>query len=181
MPRSQADYDTPWKDILEQFFEPFMHFYFPDAYAQIDWEAGFIFKDKELQKVTRRARIGRLTVDKLVQVGLKSGQELWVLIHIEVQSQHDTDFAKRVFVSNYRLFDGQDKPVASLVILSDASSEWRPSEYGYSVFGSHMQLRFPCGQVAGLSRANGSLRDRPESLCGRHPDASESDGNEREE
>jgi hypothetical protein len=143
MPQAKADYDTPWKDVLEQFFEPFMRFYFPDAHAQIDWEAGFIFKDKELQKVTRRAKIGRLTVDKLVQVCLKSGLELWVLIHIEVQSQHDADFEKRVFVSNYRLFDGQDKPVASLVILSDTSSEWRPSEYGYSVFGSHMQLRFP--------------------------------------
>ena len=143
MPQAKADYDTPWKDVLEQFFEPFMHFYFPDAHAQIDWEAGFIFKDKELQKVTRRAKIGRLTVDKLVQVCLRSGQELWVLIHIEVQSQHDTDFAKRVFVSNYRLFDREEKSVASLVILSDSSSEWRPSQFGYSVFGSDMQLRFP--------------------------------------
>ncbi len=60
-----------------------------------------------------------------------------------MQSQHDADFAKRVFVSNYRLFDQEEKPVASLVILSDSSAEWRPSEYGYSVFGSHMQLRFP--------------------------------------
>ncbi len=139
----QADYDTPWKDVLEQFFELFMQFYFPDAHAQIAWEKGFTFKDKELQKVTRRAKMGRLTVDKLVQVGLKSGQELWVLIHIEVQSQHDIDFAKRVFVSNYRLFDREEKPVASLVILSDSSSEWRPSQFGYSVFGSDMQLQFP--------------------------------------
>jgi hypothetical protein len=47
-----------------------------------------------------------------------------------------------VFVSNYRLFDHAEKPVASMVILSDGRSRWRPTKYGYSVFGSHMQLRF---------------------------------------
>ena len=141
MPRKpQADYDSPWKDILEPFFEAFMRFYFPAAHQEIAWEKGFTFLDKELQKVTRRAKIGRRTVDKLVQVCLNSGQEVWVLIHIEVQSQPDPDFAKRVFVSNYRLFDGHDKPVASLVILSDTERGWRPKKYGYSVFGSQMQL-----------------------------------------
>jgi hypothetical protein len=59
-----------------------------------------------------------------------------------VQSQHDPDFAQRVFVSNYRLFDSQSKPVASLVILSDDRPRWRPTKYGYDVFGSRMQLRF---------------------------------------
>jgi hypothetical protein len=33
--------------------------------------------------------------DKLFQVWLLDEQEIWLLIHIEVQSQHDKNFAKR--------------------------------------------------------------------------------------
>jgi hypothetical protein len=38
------DYDSPWKDVLEHAFPEFMAFYFPEAYAQIDWEQGHEFK-----------------------------------------------------------------------------------------------------------------------------------------
>jgi len=30
-------YDSPWKDALSHFFPDFMAFYFPQAYAAIDW------------------------------------------------------------------------------------------------------------------------------------------------
>jgi hypothetical protein len=33
---SQADYDSPWKDVLDLFFEAAMEFFFPQAHAQID-------------------------------------------------------------------------------------------------------------------------------------------------
>ncbi len=140
---TREDYDSPWKEIIERFFERFMAFFFPRAHRLIAWEKGFEFLDKELQKITRQAEQGRRTVDKLVRVYLKRGGELWVLIHIEVQGQRDPSFAKRVFICNCRLFDRYDRPVASLVILSDADLEWRPSEFGYAVFGSEMKLRFP--------------------------------------
>jgi hypothetical protein len=66
------DYDTPWKDLLDRFFEAFMAFFFAEAHAQIDWLRGFEFLDKELQKITADAAIGRRSVDKLVKVWLKS-------------------------------------------------------------------------------------------------------------
>jgi hypothetical protein len=31
-----ADYEIPWKEILDRFFEAFMAFFFPDTHAQID-------------------------------------------------------------------------------------------------------------------------------------------------
>ncbi len=35
------DYDSPWKEILEDYFQDFMAFFFPLAAAEIDWPRGF--------------------------------------------------------------------------------------------------------------------------------------------
>ena len=44
-------YDSPWKDIIEQYFPEFMSFFFPQAKEEIDFDKGYEFLDKELQKV----------------------------------------------------------------------------------------------------------------------------------
>jgi hypothetical protein len=31
------DYDSPWKEMLDGYFPAFMAFFFPEAYADIDW------------------------------------------------------------------------------------------------------------------------------------------------
>jgi hypothetical protein len=36
MTNPQADYDNPWKEALEQYFEAFLAFFFPQAHAEID-------------------------------------------------------------------------------------------------------------------------------------------------
>jgi hypothetical protein len=100
-----TDFDSPWKQILERFLADFLAFFFPEAHAGIDWSRGYTFLDKELQQVVRDAKLGRRLADKLVQVWLRDGSETWVLIHLEVQSQEEQDFAQRMFVYHYRLFD----------------------------------------------------------------------------
>ena len=32
-----ADYDSPWKEALDVFFEAFLELFFPQAHADIDW------------------------------------------------------------------------------------------------------------------------------------------------
>jgi len=39
-----------------------------------------------------------------------------VPVHIEIQGQYDADFAKRMYVYNYRLLDRDDESVVSLAI-----------------------------------------------------------------
>ena len=107
--RGGGEQDSPWKEVLERYFEPFLAFFFPDAHAAIDWAKGHEFLDKELQKVVRDAELGRRLVDKLVKVHTREGLEAWVLVHIEIQGQEDADFAKRMYVYNYRLFDRYDR------------------------------------------------------------------------
>jgi len=137
------DYDNPWKEALERYFEQFMAFFFPQAYDDIDWSRGHVFLDKELQQVTPDAALGQRRVDKLVQVWRKGGDEAWVLVHVEVQSQEETGFAERMYVYNYRLFDRYHRRVASLAVLGDERSGWRPEQFGYELWGCRVGLTFP--------------------------------------
>jgi hypothetical protein len=65
---AQSDYDSPWKEAIEVYFADCIAFFLPDAYAEIDWSRGYVFLDKELQRVVPDATVGRRLVDKLVQV-----------------------------------------------------------------------------------------------------------------
>jgi hypothetical protein len=91
------DYDSPWKEVLENFLPDCLALFFPRAYEAIDWTKPYTFLDQELRQIQREAELGRQVVDKLVRVARRDGAEAWVMIHIEVQSQPEGDFAKRMF------------------------------------------------------------------------------------
>ncbi len=143
MTNPQADYDNPWKEALEQYFEAFIAFFFPQAHAEIDWQRQYESLDQELRQVVREAEVGKRFVDKLVRVWRRSGEEAWVLIHVEVQSQEDASFAKRMYTYHYRIFDRYSQQVVSLAILGDENPTWRPQEYGYELWGCQVSLQFP--------------------------------------
>lgn len=65
MPPKSVDYDSPWKEVLEKYFEDFTAFFFPTVHEGIDWARGYELLDKELQKIVREAKLGRRLVDKL--------------------------------------------------------------------------------------------------------------------
>jgi len=143
MAKRRSDYDSPWKEIIEQFFPQFMAFFFPLAYTDIDWKQPYEFLDKELPQIRRAAKSGRHTVDKLVKVTLKDGIEAILLVHIEVQNQVDGKFAERMFIYGYRIYDRYKMRVVSLAILGDQDATWRPQEFGYDQWGYTIKLRFP--------------------------------------
>jgi hypothetical protein len=70
-----ADFDTPWKEVLDRYFPLFLAFFFPEAHAAIDWTRGYEMLDKELQRIMRASEQGRREVDKLVKVWLTTGEE----------------------------------------------------------------------------------------------------------
>jgi Domain of unknown function (DUF4351)/Putative transposase, YhgA-like len=143
-PKNPAtEYDSPWKDILQTNFKEFMQFFFPTAHNEIDWTKKPEFLDKELQEVVSDAEIGRRFADKLVKLYLNNGEEQWILVHVEVQSQEESDFAARMYTYNYRIYDRYKKSVASLAILGDDNSNWKPSQFGYSLFGCTLNFQFP--------------------------------------
>jgi hypothetical protein len=141
------DYDSPWKEALDAYFEAFLQLLFPKVHAEIDWSRGYEALDKEFQQVVREAEVGRRYVDKLVKVWQKDGGERWVLVHVEVQTARDPDFPQRVYVYNYRVFDRYNRPVASLAVLADDDPGWRPEHFQQQVFGCEAGLRFPTAKL----------------------------------
>ena len=136
-------YDSPWKEGIELYFKELMEFYFPEIAGEIDWNREHEFLDKELESVVRDAEIGRRHADKLVKVWSLKGEPFNVMIHIEVQSDKDPDFERRMYIYNYRIFDKRYLPVTSLAILADGNRSWRPQQYIIEQWGCKVTFTFP--------------------------------------
>ena len=160
MIEQRADYDNPWKEALSLYFQPFMAFFFPEIDANINWSRGYEFLDKEFQQVVRDAEMGLREADKLVKVWRGDGVEVWVLIHIEIQSQATSDFAERMYVYNYRIFDMYRRSVVSLAVLADNQYSWRPNQYHNELWGCEVNFLFPTVKLLDYQGRSESLTEK---------------------
>jgi hypothetical protein len=146
-PRQRAtrrrEADAAWKGILHALLPEFVAFAHPDLHEAIDWSRRPEFLDKEVQAIARRAATGRRYVDLLVKVWQRDGQEQWLLIHVEVQSQAEEQFAERMYLYHALLFLQHRRPVVSLAVLIDQRAEWRPATFAYDHWGCALQFRYP--------------------------------------
>jgi len=138
----RADNDSPWKEILEAYFPQAMQFFFPQTAALINWQRPHEFLDKEFQQIAREAELGRRYADKLVKVWQIQGEEIWLLIHVEIQAKSEDNFAERMFLYNLRIFDRFGKPAISLAILCDTDPTWRPNQYSYNYPDTRLNFEF---------------------------------------
>ena len=148
----KADYDGPWKEALEHYLRSVLTRCFPAISTAIDWTAGFTFLDKELQKIVRQARLGPQRVDKLVRVRLLTGEEQWILLHVEVASQPYVDLAQRMYQYHHRLEDRFRRPIVSVAILADPEPRWRPDTFHSELLGCEIQFRFPICKLLDLAQ-----------------------------
>lgn len=153
----RADYDSPWKDILETYFQSALELCFPTIARQIDWSKGAQLLSKEFQKIVRRSELGRCNVDVLVQVWNRASGEEWVLLHVEVQAQRDPDFPRRMLDYHSRICQRYGRPVASLAILADADEGWKPAQFQQVLWGCEARLRFPVCKLLDLARSERRL------------------------
>ena len=94
----RASFDDPWKEGLELYFEPFLTLFFPAVHELIDWRRSYESLEQEFQQFVKDSELGKRFTDKLFKVWRRNGEETWILVHIEVQSQEDSGFAERMFV-----------------------------------------------------------------------------------
>jgi hypothetical protein len=148
----QSDYDSAWKDVVEELFEPFLEFFFPDIYADIDFSKGYEFVSQELRKIMPASKVGKRLADELVKVHLKDGsvKYLRIFIHIEIQGQQEANFEERVFVYYYRIFDRVKESgveIISLVVLTDENENYRPDEFRIKRWGFDLRMKYPLVKI----------------------------------
>ncbi len=142
MTNPRNDQDSPWKLMLRQYFPEAIEFFFPAIAPLIDWTQPIEFLDKEFQRITPDAEIGKRFADQLVRVQAKRGQPLLLFIHLEIQAAPEKAFAERMFIYAIRIFELFHQPPISLAILCDARPNWRPTTYGFTTPGSSLNFEF---------------------------------------
>jgi hypothetical protein len=145
-----TDYDGAWKETLERFLPQFLALAFPAVHRAVDWAKPVRFLDTELQEVVRAAESGLIRADKLVEVERVGGGEEWLLIHAEVQTQWEGEFAERMFHYHCRIRDRFRRPLVSLAVLADEHPNWRPARYEVDVLGCSIRFDFPVCKLADL-------------------------------
>jgi len=142
-PPPKPDYDSPWKEAIDAFFQPFMALFFPAVYALIDWDRPYEFLDAELRQITGDSAIGRRQADRLVRVMSREGQEVWLLLHIEIQGRADARFPERMFQYWYRIYDrfGGIETI-SLALLTNDRTPGDTAEYRRERDGRGLRFSF---------------------------------------
>ncbi len=154
----QHHQDSAWKEIIEELLEDFLAFFFPRIHRDIDFSRDYTFLDKELQKIMRRSEVGKRYADKLVKVYLKSGEERWLLIHIEVQGYGEHNLAERLFIYNYRIFDRYKREVVTAVILTDTDPRYRPDRYYRKRWGFRVEMEYPIVKLIDYRKERDKLK-----------------------
>jgi hypothetical protein len=142
-PQHDSDYDGAWKEALRDHLPEFLEKYFPTEYAVIDWRCQPEWFDKELSQVLGQSGRRNREVDVLVKVRLLNGDEQWVLLHLEIQTSHEEDFAVRLARDNHGLHWVFQHRVATLVILADLRRGWRPNEDAFQMGTFESRVKFP--------------------------------------
>jgi hypothetical protein len=153
--------DLLWKAALEDLFDDFLRLFYPEADQIFDLEKGFEYLDKELDQLFPPVsdKFAPRYVDKLVKAFTKKGTEEWILIHVEVQSYKDQDFAKRMFQYYYRILDQYDKPITAFAIFADTGKNFHPKYYEREFLGTKVYYAYNTYKIidqddAGLEASN---------------------------
>ncbi|WP_373549715.1 Rpn family recombination-promoting nuclease/putative transposase [Haliscomenobacter sp.] len=134
--------DALWKGIIENLIDDFIAYFFPDLVKIIDFSRGFDFLDTELQKLIPNSPGQKRHADKLIKVWFKNGEEVWFLIHVEVQGYQDPLFALRMYECIYRIRDKYQRPVTGLAIYTDWDRTYHYSQFQESFLGSQIVYSF---------------------------------------
>jgi hypothetical protein len=161
----QQDYDSPWKTAIHKYLRSFLAICFPFIESDIDWSKPPEFLESQLPQTAPKSQFGACQADVVVKVCRRNGQAAWVVVHLEVQSQPDPVFHRRMWTYHYRLVDRHDIPVVSVAVLADRSKNWRPDHYECGLWGCQVRLDFPTIKLLDLEPALETLLAREEPFA----------------
>lgn len=135
-------FDEAWKNVIEKLFPHLLNFFIPDLYSDADLSKGFVFLDKELEKLSKKSKKGAKYVDKLAKVSLINGNDQWILIHIEVQGYADNEFPERMFRYFYRIFDRYNEKIVSLALITGTDKSLSKGRFEFKAYGSGVDFKY---------------------------------------
>ncbi|MEG0473959.1 MAG: hypothetical protein RR588_16650, partial [Solibacillus sp.] len=144
---SQLNQDDLWKKVIADLFEDFLLFFLPEFHAEVDFSKPIDFLQQEFFKEIIEERKGRKMADQIAKVQLKNGEEQWVLVHTEVQTDDDADFPQRMFEYYYRIFDRYGKKIVAIALFTKPSRK-SSNEYNYVYFGTELSYTFNKYEIA---------------------------------
>ncbi|MBD7986246.1 Rpn family recombination-promoting nuclease/putative transposase [Sporosarcina sp. Sa2YVA2] len=157
----QVDQDGLWKKVIRDLFEDFLLFFSPELHAQVDFSKSPDFLQQELFQEVADEKEGRRMADQIVKVKLKDGAEQWILVHIEVQSKNEEDFAARMFKYFYRIYDTYEQKIVALAIMTSPHKNTASQDFRYDYFGTTLHYAYNMNKI--INYDNDELR-RSEKL-----------------
>lgn len=164
MPQNQSDqnrYDTAWKWAIEQEPRLFIEFFLKALSKEIDYRYEIKFLNPVLNPIESDSETIDREADEILEVRLKNGDEMWVLVHIEMQNYSDNDFNERMFSYYYRIFDKHNKNIVSLAVLTDLNENFRPQPYKQDLFGTKINFEYNVVKLIDYSKKELLASDNP--------------------
>lgn len=138
------DHDGLFKELLTTFFREFLELFAPTVFEYGDPTSMAL---AGAETVHDSHETGQRRADLVVKVDFHDGEHAFFLIHVEVQSQTQADFAKRMFHYFARLHQMYDAPVYPIALLAfDARTRDEPEEFTVT-FPDRDVLRFEFQKV----------------------------------
>ncbi|MBE9460836.1 hypothetical protein ACFP1I_20140 [Dyadobacter subterraneus] len=136
--------DILLKSAFEEAFPDLLRFFFEDADNIFNMDRGFEFMDKELSELfpELEKQGGSRFVDMLVKTFLGSGEEEWILIHIEIESVSGRNFAKRMFQYYYRILDRFEVEIVALAVFTGKKNQNQPAFYQKNFLGTKITYEY---------------------------------------
>jgi hypothetical protein len=137
--------DLLWKALLESFLYPALEIFYPELYAAVDLDKSPIPMNREfrvpgLHKANKEGKI----LDLLMDVPLKTGELLRILLHLEIQGA-GTKEPFHVRMHNYACAITliQKRPFAALAIRTTPQGKAEQLSYEMNCFGTRHTFTYP--------------------------------------
>ena len=101
--KERKNIDAHWKAIIKRFFVQALRRILPELADDLDATRKVVFLDKELAELTVYIDGPEQRTDVLARVPTKSGRDVWLILHVEIQGPEGGDLPERMFYYNSSL------------------------------------------------------------------------------
>ena len=141
--RLTIDFDARWKELIIEFTDQFILYFFPTLYPLVDFSQDVEFIEQELLNIFPEETLaGKKVSDKLLKVKLLNGTERWLLIHIEIEGKGNSNYGQQMFKYYYRIFDKYNIDITAIVIYVGSKIPRNYNYYETGVFGTKIRYDF---------------------------------------